>query len=146
MTEKLYNAKRIDYKTIELDSGNIIQNFHDSEKCLGDFCPVHNPSAHALRSFPLDFNGVHMVRRLSETEITIDPDDYYFNQHFYAILRNSAKCLECGDEIESRYRHNYKSCSCGNVFVDGGFDYIRQGAKDMAKYANTSIEMKKDSN
>lgn len=36
------------------------------------------------------------------------------------ILRNSAKCLLCGDEIESRHRHDIQSCSCGNLTVDGG--------------------------
>lgn len=28
------------------------------------------------------------------------------------IIRNSAKCLNCGDEIVSLHRHDYKSCTC----------------------------------
>ena len=43
------------------------------------------------------------------------------------IIRNSAKCLECGDEIESTHRHDFRTCSCGNIFVDGGKDYVRRG-------------------
>ena len=43
------------------------------------------------------------------------------------IVRNSAKCLRCGDEIESKHRHDWQTCSCDNIFVDGGHDYIRFG-------------------
>ena len=42
------------------------------------------------------------------------------------IIRNSAKCLKCGDEIESTYRHDFKSCKCGAISVDGGKDYLRR--------------------
>ncbi len=46
------------------------------------------------------------------------------------ILRNRAKCLVCGDVIESTFRHHYVECSCGNIFVDGGKDYSRIGYRD----------------
>lgn len=42
------------------------------------------------------------------------------------IVRNSAKCLDCGDEIESTSRHDFRFCSCENIAVDGGKDYIRR--------------------
>ena len=42
------------------------------------------------------------------------------------ILVNKIKCKKCGDVIESKSRHNFKSCSCGAVSVDGGLDYIRR--------------------
>lgn len=42
------------------------------------------------------------------------------------IVRNSAKCLTCGDEIESRHRHDYVTCSCGALSVDGGTSYLRR--------------------
>ena len=37
------------------------------------------------------------------------------------------KCRECRDIVYSRARHDCRSCSCGNIFVDGGFDYTRIG-------------------
>lgn len=37
------------------------------------------------------------------------------------------KCLKCGDIIKSYSRHDFKYCSCENVFVDGGDDYLRYG-------------------
>ena len=33
--------------------------------------------------------------------------------------------MACGDVIFSRARHDDRSCSCGAVGVDGGFDYCR---------------------
>ncbi len=45
----------------------------------------------------------------------------------YRILRNAAKCLKCGDEIESMHVHDFVSCSCGTIFVDGGREYLRYG-------------------
>lgn len=50
------------------------------------------------------------------------------------IIRNAAKCLRCGDEIESHSRHDWVQCSCGNIFVDGGLDYARRGVEDPSKY------------
>lgn len=43
------------------------------------------------------------------------------------ILKNAIQCKHCGDVIESKSRHDYKSCSCGRVSVDGGLDYLRRG-------------------
>lgn len=46
------------------------------------------------------------------------------------------KCLKCGKVIESTYRHHFKECSCRNVWVDGGSDYLRFGGnlKDKKSY------------
>ena len=44
-----------------------------------------------------------------------------------AILVNKAKCLRCGDIIESKHRHDYVECRCGSIFVDGGKEYLRRG-------------------
>lgn len=55
------------------------------------------------------------------------------------IIRNSAKCLRCGDEIESKYRHDFQVCSCDNVMVDGGKDYFRRGAADFSLMEDTSV-------
>lgn len=42
------------------------------------------------------------------------------------IIQNAVTCQICGDFIFSRHRHDYASCQCGNVSVDGGRDYIRR--------------------
>ncbi len=48
------------------------------------------------------------------------------------LLYNSVICLACGETLISRYRHDYKTCSCENeTMVDGGLDYQRLGGKDL---------------
>ena len=56
------------------------------------------------------------------------------------IIRNSAKCLDCGDEVESTHRHDFRSCKCGNLSVDGGKAYLRRVFRSGARYVETSIE------
>jgi len=41
--------------------------------------------------------------------------------------RMALKCHGCGDTIFSRARHDFRRCSCGKCFIDGGSDYIRYG-------------------
>jgi hypothetical protein len=42
------------------------------------------------------------------------------------IKTNKIRCKHCEDVIESTYRHDYVSCKCGAVAVDGGKDYLRR--------------------
>ncbi len=42
------------------------------------------------------------------------------------ITRNAARCLNCNEVIESKYRHDFVTCKCGRLSVDGGLDYLRR--------------------
>jgi len=42
------------------------------------------------------------------------------------ILHNRAQCRVCGDVIESTFRHDFVSCECGAIAVDGGKDYLKR--------------------
>lgn len=42
-------------------------------------------------------------------------------------------CPECKEEFYSRARHDFRYCSCQSTMVDGGFDYLRMGGKDLSK-------------
>lgn len=44
-------------------------------------------------------------------------------------MRNRVQCLLCGEVIESKFRHDYVTCKCGNVSVDGGKDYCKVNFK-----------------
>lgn len=63
--------------------------------------------------------------------------------------KNKAKCLSCGDVIESTHRHDYVRCSCGNLAVDGGHDYLKRNCRDITQYEevleiyNGKIELEK---
>lgn len=57
----------------------------------------------------------------------------------YRIIRNSAKCLNCNEEIESKHRHDFCWCKCGNLAVDGGKDYLKRSGGHMGGIEDTSI-------
>ena len=129
---------------VTLSSGQLVLNFHGEGQCFGDVCPVHKPTEHSMREWPLAFTGSHMVRivpgiTVSEAQgisvpeysskpvaVVIDPDDYSFVRSGHAVLRNSGVCPECGDVLQSQSRHDFQECKCGKNFLDGGTDYIRR--------------------
>lgn len=56
------------------------------------------------------------------------------------ILRNAAKCLKCGDEVESKSRHDLRWCSCRSLGVDGGKDYMRRLGDDYIEMTERAEE------
>ena len=47
------------------------------------------------------------------------------------IIQNAVSCLNCGDFIFSSHRHDFVTCTCGSISVDGGQEYLRRvGAID----------------
>ena len=55
------------------------------------------------------------------------------------IIRNQVKCKRCGDIIESRSTHEYVTCSCGAVGVDGGHEYLKRTFVDEDCYEELSL-------
>lgn len=54
------------------------------------------------------------------------------------IIKNAIKCNRCGDIIESKSVHDFKSCSCGCVSVDGGTEYLRRSFQKEGDYTELS--------
>ena len=42
------------------------------------------------------------------------------------IVQNAVICLSCGDTIISKHRHDFVTCTCGAISVDGGQEYLRR--------------------
>lgn len=42
------------------------------------------------------------------------------------IIKNAIRCTICGDEIESKHSHDFRTCRCGACSVDGGKEYLRR--------------------
>lgn len=55
------------------------------------------------------------------------------------IIKNAIRCKICDDEIESTYRHEYVSCSCGACAVDGGHDYLRRSFASRDCFEDLSV-------
>lgn len=39
------------------------------------------------------------------------------------LTRSVIQCTLCGEKIESKHRHDFVTCKCGNCILDGGLDY-----------------------
>ena len=57
------------------------------------------------------------------------------------ILRNSAICNNCNQEIVSRHKHDYITCSCGRFSIDGGSSYLKRNSNH---YVDTSLSSNDD--
>ncbi len=55
------------------------------------------------------------------------------------IIKNQIRCNHCGDLIESTHRHDFRSCKCGRVSVDGGHDYLKRCFQDVGDFEELSI-------
>lgn len=53
---------------------------------------------------------------------------------FFKITLNQAQCALCNDIITSRHRHDFVSCKCGEIFIDGGNEYVRAGANSFDNF------------
>lgn len=42
------------------------------------------------------------------------------------IESNKVRCRKCGDVIESKHVHDFVTCRCGAVSIDGGHDYLKR--------------------
>ena len=58
------------------------------------------------------------------------------------LIKNKWKCLKCNDIVESKHRHDYVTCKCGEMSIDG---YIRlMGDLDMMQNECEYIEVWED--
>jgi len=62
------------------------------------------------------------------------------------IVRNMAQCLKCKDVITSYHTHDYKTCTCGELSVDGGTSYLKRSGeisncKELSIYDDASFEV-----
>ena len=61
------------------------------------------------------------------------------------IIQNAASCNGCGDFIVSKHRHDFVTCSCGAIAVDGGQEYLRRvGTLTPGSYVDHSWELPDD--
>lgn len=56
------------------------------------------------------------------------------------IVYNAIGCKHCLQVIESLHRHDFRTCSCGSVSVDGGNEYLRRLYNSPNDYYELSID------
>jgi len=55
------------------------------------------------------------------------------------IILNRIRCVHCNDTIISYHVHDYKTCICGIVSVDGGTEYLKRGFQIATDYVDSSL-------
>lgn len=55
-------------------------------------------------------------------------------------MKNRAKCKLCDDIIESTHQHDYVTCNCGEISVDGGNAYHRCRANNWENFLRVDDE------
>ena len=83
---------------------------------------------------------IERKRKIEENKWSVDltqktPDNFKSTK----IIKNIIKCNFCNDVIESKHRHDFVSCKCGRVSVDGGKDYFKRSFKEPTDYEEMSI-------
>lgn len=55
-------------------------------------------------------------------------------------MKNRAKCKLCQSIIESFHRHDYVSCKCGEIAIDGGQEMCGASARDFNNFLRIDDE------
>jgi hypothetical protein len=126
-----------------LDHKAVARMYEGNPVFLNDFCVKgeYAPSAVYYVAKPnkrkghctyllLSGSGVNMfVRGMSPREM-----NKYRHQ-------DAMHCLSCDEVIYSVNRHDYRTCSCGKVSIDGGKDYTKASFKKGAKWTWVNIDL-----
>lgn len=59
------------------------------------------------------------------------------------IIQNAVICNKCDEFIFSAHRHDFVTCKCGAISVDGGQDYLRR-VGDLSAAIDMSWELPDD--
>jgi hypothetical protein len=59
------------------------------------------------------------------------------------IIENRVVCHTCGEDIFSKNRHDFVTCTCGAISVDGGQAYLRRAGSAVTRgtYTDMSWEL-----
>ena len=49
-------------------------------------------------------------------------------------MRNRAKCRLCNSVLESFHAHDFVTCKCGEISIDGGNQYFKASAKNFKNF------------
>lgn len=93
--------------------------------------------SHLVDRNPEDLHRINLYSAEDLKEQDIDRENV-------RILINAAECEECGEEVWSLRVHDFNSCKCGKVKVDGGLAYIKRTVKDRSVYNDKSVFIKKN--
>lgn len=75
---------------------------------------------------------------ITKREVERNTKFWKIQPDMYVILRNRAMCAKCSEIIESKHVHDYQTCKCKLISVDGGLEYLKRGFKEPTDYVEIS--------
>lgn len=125
-----------------IDHKKVNENFEGDYTFLGTFCikDQYAPSAVYLNSNPNKEKNHKKYMALTKT------DENWFIQgcdeeemEKYRF-QSAIHCKKCDCVIYSVMRHDFHSCQCGDIKIDGGKDYLKYGFKKDAQFEICKID------
>ena len=136
------NIKHLNYYGLDHEAVN--EKFKGDLTYLGDIVFIGQYSPWALyHSANPDRNLGHkefMLLSVSEDGGYVsgrEKEDFKIKERF----KNLVHCKTCGDAIYSCMRHDFSTCTCGNVSVDGGIDYFKMSWDTGAEYEVLTLDI-----
>lgn len=133
--------KQVNY--FGFDHNEVDKKFGGELTYIGDFClnDTYQPVAVYKKNKPDRSKGHKRYMTLSK--------QYVGGMELEDLLKHTkhsaAHCLECDTVLYSVHRHHFHECNCNNeMFVDGGRDYLRIGAKDLSKVVTGILDVLND--
>ena len=128
------------------DHAAVTKKFEGNPQFCNDFCVKgeYQPSAvyyskkpnkrkkHKTYMLLTKSDGQFYIRGMSPREM----NKYRYQSALY--------CLSCKDIIYSVMRHDFRSCTCGKVSVDGGKDYFKISYKPRARWKQVTVDLLTD--
>lgn len=113
---------------------------------VNDFCvnSEYKPSAIYRAATPDTSKGHKKYMLLTNTDsgfVVRGMDEQQIEQFRF---QDAIHCRSCGDVIYSVMRHDFRSCTCGNVSIDGGRDYTKVSYQPNADYQNMVVDLLTD--
>lgn len=126
----LVSTRYLPKDTEPFEFANGIAYVHGEHICEAEFpCAIHRHSQHVGSDRPMVLTKRGLVGHLDEDRnFHPCPDSVaYYERNYPPQIQYGIRCGSCGDELYSNSRHDFVSCMCESVFIDGGFDYQRVG-------------------
>lgn len=107
--------------------GDNLPKFHDQEK------RIKNGWIKAAKAVK---DEIERFKKIEENRWCSDLSKEHSE---YRIIKNMIMCNNCKDVIESKFRHDFVTCNCGRVSVDGGKDYLKRSFMEPTDFKELSI-------
>lgn len=94
-----------------------------------DFCGIKE-SEETFKQDEQFWVDVRKYGKIKKLSAIIKYDGKNFVPGKKSLKINAIQCPKCKDVIFSRTRHDYRDCTCKEIAIDGGFDYVKYCYKD----------------